>query len=151
MRGERGWSGSSGSAPQGVVAFHALLKRRPGDMDFQALETTRKKFQGILGSVPPAGTLEIIEADPDLLPRLVIEASEITKKEGKLPRRICQMADSHGHTSSPAPQADYLSALEGRGMEKPFRPFDHAALFSSRPPSSPGFWEKKRPRITWLF
>ena len=71
--------------PQGVVAFHALLNDVQGIMDFQALETTRKKFQEYAAAFRQQAPWEIIEADPDYCLGLVIEASEINKKRGETP------------------------------------------------------------------
>ena len=71
--------------PQGVVAFHALLNDVQGIVDFQALETTRKKFHEYSSAFRQQSPWEIIETDPDYCLGLVLEASEINKKRGETP------------------------------------------------------------------
>ena len=72
-------------APQGVAAFHALVNDVQGIMDFQAFETTRKKFHEYSAVFRKQAPGEIIEADPDYCLGLVIEASEINQKRGEAP------------------------------------------------------------------
>ena len=67
------------------MAFHALLNDVQGIMDFQALETTRKKFQEYSAAFRQQAPWEIIKTDPNYCLGLVIEASEINKKRGETP------------------------------------------------------------------
>ena len=71
--------------PQGVVAFHVLVNDAQGIADFQALETTRKKFHDYSTAFRKQAPWEIIEADPDYCLGLIIEAAEINQKRGETP------------------------------------------------------------------
>jgi hypothetical protein len=72
-------------APLGVAAFHALVNDVQGIMDFQAFETTRKKFHDYSAAFRKQAPWEIVEADPEYCLGLVIEASEINQKRGEAP------------------------------------------------------------------
>ncbi len=71
--------------PQGVVAYHALVNDVQGILDFQALETTRKKFHDYSAAFRKQAPWDIIEADPDYCLGLLVEAAEITQKKGETP------------------------------------------------------------------
>jgi len=71
--------------PQGVVAFLTLVNDAQGIVDFQALETTRKKFHDYSAGFRKQAPWEIIEAAPDYCLGLIIEAAETNQKRGETP------------------------------------------------------------------
>ena len=71
--------------PRGVAAFHALITDSQGIMDFQAFETSRKKFHEYVEEFRKQAPWEIVEADPEYCLGLMIEASELHSKKGETP------------------------------------------------------------------
>ena len=71
--------------PRGVAAFHALIADSQGIMDFQAFETSRKKFHEYVEEFRKQAPWEIVEADPEYCLGLMIEASELHSKKGETP------------------------------------------------------------------
>ena len=71
--------------PRGVAAFHALITDSQGILDFQAFETSRKKFHEYVEEFRKQAPWEIVEADPEYCLGLMIEASELHSKKGETP------------------------------------------------------------------
>ena len=71
--------------PRGVAAFHALITDSQGIMDFQAFETSRKKFHDYVEEFRKQAPWEIVEADPEYCLGLMIEASDLNSKKGEAP------------------------------------------------------------------
>jgi hypothetical protein len=71
--------------PRGVAAFHALITDTQGILDFQALESSRRKFHEYMEEVGKQAPWEIVEADPEYCLGLMIEAAELSSKKGETP------------------------------------------------------------------
>lgn len=71
--------------PRGIAAFHALITDSQGIMDFQAFETSRKKFHEYVEEFRKQAPWEIVEADPEYCLGLMIEASDFHSKKGETP------------------------------------------------------------------
>jgi len=98
--------------PRGVAAFHALITDSQGIMDFQAFETSRKKFHEYVEEFRKQAPWEIVEADPEYCLGLMIEASELHAKKGE------------------TPPGDFLKwkTVMGPPPAKPLRPLIHLSL-----------------------
>jgi hypothetical protein len=71
--------------PRGVAAFHALITDSQGILDFQALESSRRKFHEYVEEARKQAPWEIVEADPEYCLGLMIEAAELNSKKGETP------------------------------------------------------------------
>lgn len=98
--------------PRGVAAFHALITDSQGIMDFQAFETSRKKFHEYVEEFRKQAPWEIVEADPEYCLGLMIEAAELQAKKGE------------------SPPGDFLKwkTVMGSPPAKPLRPLIHLYL-----------------------
>jgi hypothetical protein len=89
-----------------------LITDSQGIMDFQAFETSRKKFHEYVEEFRKQAPWEIVEADPEYCLGLMIEASELHSKKGE------------------TPPGDFLKwkALMGSPPAMPLRPLIHLYL-----------------------
>ena len=130
--------------PQGIVAYHVMLSDTRGILDFQALETTRKKFHEYSSLLRKESPWPIVEADPDYCLALIVEAEEIHRKKGEpLPDEFTRWRPLMGAVpSAPLKPLIYLHLKEEEFRNRADL-LDHSPSLFQTPPFEGWFLEKE--------
>lgn len=103
---------------QGIFAFHTMVSDVQGILDFNAFETSRKKFHDYLEEMRGNVPWEIVDADPLYCHALILQAAEINEKKGQpAPGEFLKWRPLMGPPPERRPEPliySYLSAEEAK-------------------------------------
>ncbi len=104
-------------APQGILAWNAVVSDVQGIVDFSGFETSRKKFHEYLDDLRGRMAWDIVEGDSQYSLGLILQAAEANQKKGQpLPEEFLKWKALLGSPPDPLPPLIYRF-LSGEEMK----------------------------------